>query len=75
MKLIHSLFFFIGVADKLDDLNQLKVKGLVIGPLHTAQANEADALNLQQINVQFGDENDLVALLEKAHKKSRSFSD
>lgn len=61
-----------GVADKLDDLNQLKVKGLVIGPLHTVQANESVTLDLQLISPDHGAEEDLLALLEKAHKKSIS---
>ncbi|XP_030578594.1 solute carrier family 3 member 2a [Archocentrus centrarchus] len=61
-----------GVADKLDDLNQLKVKGLVIGPLHTVQANEITGLDLQSISPDRGTEEELLAVLEKAHKKSIS---
>lgn len=61
-----------GVEAKLDEINKLKVKGLVLGPLHTVQADQVNTLNLQEIDPSQGTEKDLVAVLEKAHKKGIS---
>ncbi|XP_071333854.1 solute carrier family 3 member 2a [Trachinotus anak] len=61
-----------GVTEKLDALNQLKVKGLVLGPLHTVQANEPTTLELETVDPKQGKAEDLVTLLEKAHKKGIS---
>ncbi|XP_037613894.1 solute carrier family 3 member 2a [Sebastes umbrosus] len=61
-----------GVEAKLDEINKLKVKGLVLGPLHTVQADQPNSLYLQEIDPSQGTEKDLVAVLEKAHKKGIS---
>ncbi|XP_062372314.1 amino acid transporter heavy chain SLC3A2-like isoform X2 [Sardina pilchardus] len=61
-----------GVEEKLDQLNQLKVKGLILGPLHTVQVNEAPTLNLKSIDPSFGSVEDLDSLMERAHKKGMS---
>ncbi|XP_077401156.1 solute carrier family 3 member 2a [Vanacampus margaritifer] len=61
-----------GIEKKLDVVNQLKVKGLVLGPLHTVQADQPNTLNLKQIDPNQGSEKDLITVLEKAHKKGIS---
>uniref|UniRef100_A0A3B4VEJ9 Zgc:158423 n=1 Tax=Seriola dumerili TaxID=41447 RepID=A0A3B4VEJ9_SERDU len=61
-----------GVGAKLDDMNQLKVKGLVLGPLHTVQTDKPETLDLNVINPTQGNEKELVTVLEKAHKKGIS---
>ncbi|XP_033465628.1 solute carrier family 3 member 2a [Epinephelus lanceolatus] len=61
-----------GVEAKLDEINKLKVKGLVLGPLHTVQEDQPNTLNLQQIDPTQGNQDALVAVLEKAHKKGIS---
>ncbi|XP_068569612.1 solute carrier family 3 member 2a [Cebidichthys violaceus] len=61
-----------GVEAKLDEINKLKVKGLVLGPLHTGQPDKVEALNLQKIDPTQGKEEALLAVLEKAHKKGIS---
>ncbi|KAM7377448.1 hypothetical protein PAMA_013977 [Pampus argenteus] len=61
-----------GAEKRLDNINQLKVKGLVLGPLHVVQSNNPDTLNLQEIDVVQGKTEELVAVLEKAHKKGIS---
>lgn len=63
------LFFLSGVEEKLDDINQLKVKSLVIGPLHTVQADQMTGLNLQEISAELGKAEALDSLLKAAHKK------
>ena len=61
-----------GVEARLDNINQLKVKGLVLGPLHNVQKDQPATLNLQQISPSQGPEEALVSMMEKAHKKGRS---
>ncbi|KAM7366151.1 hypothetical protein PAMP_015616 [Pampus punctatissimus] len=62
----------IGAEKKLDNINQLKVKGLVLGPLHTVQSENPNTLDLQEIDPVQGKKAELVAVLEKAHKKGIS---
>uniref|UniRef100_A0A8C1KIB8 Zgc:158423 n=1 Tax=Cyprinus carpio TaxID=7962 RepID=A0A8C1KIB8_CYPCA len=52
-----------GVEEKLDYMTQMKVKGLVLGPVHTVQADQLDKLNLVLIKLEVGTENDLESLL------------
>ncbi|GAA6216220.1 4F2 cell-surface antigen heavy chain [Lates japonicus] len=61
-----------GVEKKLDDISQLKVKGLVLGPLHTVQTSNSQTLDLETIDPVVGSKEHLVAVLEKAHKKGIS---
>ncbi|XP_073330512.1 amino acid transporter heavy chain SLC3A2-like [Pagrus major] len=61
-----------GVEAKLDEINKLKVKGLVLGPLHNVQTDNPSALFLEEINPTQGKKEDLAAVLEKAHKKGIS---
>ncbi|XP_030286772.1 4F2 cell-surface antigen heavy chain-like [Sparus aurata] len=61
-----------GVEAKLDEIKELKVKGLVLGPLHSVQPNTPDALFLDQIDPTQGRKEDLTAVLEKAHKRGMS---
>ncbi|KAM9835068.1 solute carrier family 3 member 2a isoform X1 [Syngnathus typhle] len=61
-----------GIEQKLDSVNQLKVKALVLGPFHTVQADQPSTLNLKQIDPTQGSEKDLIAVLEKARKKGIS---
>ena len=52
-------------------VNQLKVKGLLLGPFHQVQANQLSTLNLQQIDPTKGTLEELQNLMEKAHKKGK----
>lgn len=61
-----------GVEEKLDYLNKMKVKGLVLGPIHTVQADQSSTLELTSINPEFGSESQLISLLERAHRKGIS---
>lgn len=61
-----------GVENKLDSINQLKVKGLVLGPLHTVQTDQPNTLNLAEIDPTQGTQEALVAVVAKAHKKGMS---
>lgn len=72
MKFTPTLYLSLGVEAKLDAINQLKVKGLVLGPLHTVQADQPNTLNLEEIDPTMGKQTELVSVLEKAHKKGKS---
>ncbi|XP_053198896.1 solute carrier family 3 member 2a [Scomber japonicus] len=64
-----------GMADaekKLDEINQLKVKAVVVGPLHTVQADMLETLDLKEVDPTHGTKQALVAVMEKAHKKGIS---
>ncbi|XP_051757259.1 4F2 cell-surface antigen heavy chain-like [Ctenopharyngodon idella] len=61
-----------GVEEKLDYLSQMKVKGLVLGPIHNVQADKLDTLNLTSVKPEVGTENKIESLLEQAHKKGIS---
>ncbi|XP_039515831.1 4F2 cell-surface antigen heavy chain [Pimephales promelas] len=61
-----------GVEEKLDYLSQMKVKGLVLGPIHTVRADQPDTLNLTSIKSEVGSENELESLLKQAHKRGIS---
>ncbi|XP_010752290.3 solute carrier family 3 member 2a [Larimichthys crocea] len=61
-----------GVESKLDNINQLKVKGLVLGPIHNVQKDQSITLNLQEIKPDLGTKDNLKAVLDRAHKKSIS---
>ncbi|KAM9500250.1 amino acid transporter heavy chain SLC3A2-like [Clarias gariepinus] len=61
-----------GLESKLDSLNQLKVKGLILGPIHNVQADQLSTLQLDDIDPTVGEQKDLESLLERAHKKSMS---
>uniref|UniRef100_A0A671PAZ0 4F2 cell-surface antigen heavy chain-like n=2 Tax=Sinocyclocheilus anshuiensis TaxID=1608454 RepID=A0A671PAZ0_9TELE len=61
-----------GVEEKLDYINQMKVKGLVLGPIHTVQADQSSTLELTSINPEFGSESQLISLLDRAHRKGIS---
>jgi len=47
----------------------MKVKGLVLGPIHTVRADQPDTLNLTSIKSEVGSENELESLLKQAHKR------
>ncbi|XP_028330751.1 solute carrier family 3 member 2a [Gouania willdenowi] len=61
-----------GVEAKLDNMNQLKVKGLVLGPLHTVQADQPITLKLKEVDPKYGKEEHLKVVLDKAQKKGMS---
>uniref|UniRef100_A0A673H7M0 Zgc:158423 n=1 Tax=Sinocyclocheilus rhinocerous TaxID=307959 RepID=A0A673H7M0_9TELE len=63
------LSFSVGVEEKLDYLTQMKVKGLILGPIHTVQEDQLDTLDLVSVKSAVGTENDLKSLLDQAHKK------
>jgi len=58
-----------GLKGKIDSLSQLKVKGLVVGPIHKAPADDIAELDLNAMAVT-GDLVQFKALLDAAHKKS-----
>lgn len=65
----RSSLSHVGVEEKLDYLIHMKVKGLVLGPIHKVQADQPNSLNLISIKSEVGTENELKSLLDQAHQK------
>ncbi|KAG5851946.1 hypothetical protein ANANG_G00057230 [Anguilla anguilla] len=61
-----------GLEEKLDSLSQLKVKGLVLGPLHTVQADQPETLDFKSLAPEMGTEQQFENFVGKAHKKGIS---
>ncbi|KAL0994120.1 hypothetical protein UPYG_G00117980 [Umbra pygmaea] len=59
-----------GIEEKIDSLGQLKVKGLVIGPIHVAPANNPENLDFLEISTDAGNLEQFKNLITAAHKKS-----
>ncbi|XP_060938202.1 amino acid transporter heavy chain SLC3A2-like [Limanda limanda] len=61
-----------GLQQKVDALSQLKVKGLVVGPLHVAPPNEAVSLRFEEISPEVGNLDQFRGLVQAAHRKGIS---
>uniref|UniRef100_A0A2K6SD58 Solute carrier family 3 member 2 n=1 Tax=Saimiri boliviensis boliviensis TaxID=39432 RepID=A0A2K6SD58_SAIBB len=59
-----------GLKGHLDYLSSLKVKGLVLGPIHKNQKDDVAGTDLLQIDPNFGSKEDFTSLLQSAKKKS-----
>lgn len=56
-----------GVEAKLDNMNSLKLKGLILGPIHTVDPGQPNTLKLTDVDAAKGKNDDLVDLVVKAH--------
>ncbi|KAK2100291.1 4F2 cell-surface antigen heavy chain [Saguinus oedipus] len=59
-----------GLKGHLDYLSSLKVKGLVLGPIHKNQKDDVAGTDLLQIDPNFGSKEDFASLLQSAKKKN-----
>lgn len=59
-----------GVEQRLDHLLQLKVKGLVLGPIHVAPKDDPMNLSFQEVSKESGSLDQMKSLLTAAHKKN-----
>lgn len=59
-----------GLKNHLEYLSTLKVKGLVLGPIHKNQKDEVNETDLKQIDPDLGSQEDFKDLLQSAKKKS-----
>lgn len=58
-----------GVEQHLEHLLQLKVKGLVLGPLHVAPKDDPMALSFEEVSAETGSLDQMKNLLQTAHKR------
>lgn len=58
------------MEQKIGGLAQLKVKGLIVGPIHVSTADQSDDLNLMELAPSAGNLTDLEALISTAQRKS-----
>lgn len=61
-----------GVEQQLEHLVQLKVKGLVLGPLHVAPKDDPLALNFREVSAESGSLDQAKSLIQTAHKRGLS---
>ncbi|KAE8289541.1 4F2 cell-surface antigen heavy chain [Larimichthys crocea] len=61
-----------GVEQKVGSLSQLKVRGLVVGPIHVAPADEAMNLRFEEVSPEVGNLEQFKGLVQAAHKKGIS---
>ncbi|TRY57534.1 hypothetical protein DNTS_023484 [Danionella cerebrum] len=59
-----------GVVDKVRTLDELKVKGLIVGPIHVTTADNQDELNLVGVSKEAGSLTQFTDLIAAAHKRS-----
>ncbi|KAM7403796.1 hypothetical protein PAMA_004298 [Pampus argenteus] len=58
-----------GIEQKMESLSDLKIKGLVVGPIHVAPADEAANLRFEEISSEVGNLEQFKSLIQAAHKK------
>uniref|UniRef100_A0A8D0A1E1 Solute carrier family 3 member 2b n=1 Tax=Sander lucioperca TaxID=283035 RepID=A0A8D0A1E1_SANLU len=61
-----------GVEQKMGSLSQLKVRGLLLGPIHVAPPDEAMSLRFEEISSELGNLEQFRSLVQAAHKKGIS---
>ncbi|XP_030424501.1 4F2 cell-surface antigen heavy chain [Gopherus evgoodei] len=59
-----------GMEQRIDYLSSLKVKGLVIGPIHVNTPDKLASTDLREVDPRFGTKETFTKLLEAAKKKS-----
>lgn len=58
-----------GVEHKLGSLSQLKVKALLIGPIHVAPADDPVSLGFEDVSPEVGNLEQFKGLVQAAHKQ------
>uniref|UniRef100_A0A803K247 Solute carrier family 3 (amino acid transporter heavy chain), member 2 n=2 Tax=Xenopus tropicalis TaxID=8364 RepID=A0A803K247_XENTR len=58
------------IEKRLESLTSLKIKGLIIGPIHATKKDEIDKTILTDIDPNYGTQEQFTSLLEAARKKS-----
>ncbi|XP_072220943.1 solute carrier family 3 member 2b [Leuresthes tenuis] len=61
-----------GLEQKINSLSELKVKGLVVGPIHIAPPDEDMSLRFEEISPEAGNLDQFKSLLHVAHRKGIS---
>ncbi|XP_037551468.1 4F2 cell-surface antigen heavy chain [Nematolebias whitei] len=61
-----------GVEQKMNSLSQLKVKGLVLGPIHVAPRDDAMGLRFEEISPEAGNLEQFKGFIHAAHKNGIS---
>lgn len=62
----------IGVAEKVQAMDELKMKGLIIGPIHVSSADEPEKLNLTEIAKEAGTLAEFQQVIKAANKRGIS---
>lgn len=65
----HSGWLFSGLAGKIGEMDQLKVKGLIIGPVHVSEVDNPEELKLDTISQEAGTLESLKKIIHEAHRR------
>lgn len=57
------------MADKVQSMDELKVKGFIIGPIHVSSADKPEDLNLTEISNEAGNTEEFTKLIHAAHRR------
>lgn len=58
-----------GLAGKMSEMDQLKVKGLIIGPVHVSEVDNSVELKLDTISQEAGTLESLKTVIHEAHRR------
>uniref|UniRef100_A0A665UA55 Solute carrier family 3 member 2b n=1 Tax=Echeneis naucrates TaxID=173247 RepID=A0A665UA55_ECHNA len=58
-----------GLEQKVDSLSQLKVKGLVVGPIHVAPPDEPVNLSFEEVSADVGNLDQFQGFIQAAHRR------
>lgn len=61
-----------GVAENVQAMDELKMKGLIIGPIHVSSADEPEKLKLTEISEEAGNLTQFQEVIKAAHKRGIS---
>uniref|UniRef100_A0A665UA72 Solute carrier family 3 member 2b n=1 Tax=Echeneis naucrates TaxID=173247 RepID=A0A665UA72_ECHNA len=61
-----------GLEQKVDSLSQLKVKGLVVGPIHVAPPDEPVNLSFEEVSADVGNLDQFQGFIQAAHRRGIS---
>lgn len=69
LNLSMFILFPSGLAEKVQTMDEVKVKGFIIGPIHVSSADKPEDLNLIEISKEAGDVEQFTKLIQAAHKR------
>ncbi|XP_051734376.1 solute carrier family 3 member 2b [Ctenopharyngodon idella] len=61
-----------GLTEKVQTMDEVKVKGFIIGPIHVSSADKPEDLNLTEISKEAGNADQFTKLIQAAHRRGIS---
>lgn len=57
------------MTEKVQTMDEVKVKGFIIGPIHVSSADKPEDLNLTEISKEAGNADQFTKLIQAAHRR------